>query len=127
MYYSPQDLQNSPELVKLNYIFIKNQKYIIPEGKIWIMKLKIFHLKLSKNMTNVNNVVKVCLSEEEKQAYLDKIVVKNQKEKHLKGRPKSKYNELYYENDLVMNTVNDYRKVKALGNNKEGYIQDKES
>ena len=53
MYYSPQDLQNSPELVKHNYIFIKDQKYIIPEGKIWIMKLKIFHLKLSKNMTNV--------------------------------------------------------------------------
>lgn len=54
-------------------------------------------------------------------------LVKNQKEKHLQGRPKSKYSELYYENDLVMNTVNDYRKVKAIGNNKEGYIPDKES
>jgi len=47
MYYSPQDLRNSPELVKQNYIFIKNKKYIIPEGKIGIMKLKIFHMKLS--------------------------------------------------------------------------------
>lgn len=58
---------------------------------------------------------------------IQEYLVKNQKDKHLKGRPKSKYSELYYENDLVMNTVNDYCKVQAIGNKEEGYIPDKNS
>ena len=56
---------------------------------------------------------------------IQEYLVKNQKDKHLKGRPKSKYSELYYENDLVMNIANDYQKVKAIGNNNQGYVPDK--
>lgn len=55
-------------------------------------------------------------------------LVKNQKDKHLKGRTKSKYSELYYENDLVMNIANDYCKTRAIENEEgKGYIPDKYS
>lgn len=54
-------------------------------------------------------------------------LVKNQKEKHLRGRSKSKYSETYYENDLVMNVVNDYKKVKAVRDGKDGYIPNKKN
>ena len=55
-------------------------------------------------------------------------LVKKQKDKHLKGRTKSKYSELYYENDLVMNIANDYCKTRAIENEEgKGYIPDKYS
>jgi exodeoxyribonuclease V alpha subunit len=114
---------------------LKDMEYdIIADRKDMIGTIALHYKELIEKGINADDIIILTPKKEEgetsawnlsnlSQDYL----ITNQQEKHLKGRSKSKYSELYYENDLVMNITNDYKKSKAIGNNKTGYIPDKES